>query len=93
MSTIGIGSIAIIILSALVIGFVVDLLVPGKRAWAWLVTMLAAGIGATAAGYGFAGQPYVDDLSLWPALIAALVAAVVVRLALRLTQPTAVRRR
>lgn len=81
--------IVVLVLVALVVGFVVDLFVPGKRPWAWLLTMLVAGIGGAAAGYSFSAvDPFINNLSLWPALVAALLAALVVRLALRGTRPT-----
>ncbi len=77
--------IVVLALVALVVGFLVDLLVSGKRPWAWLLTMLAAGIGGAAAGYSFSTYPFIGNLSVWPALFATLLAAILVRLALRLT--------
>jgi uncharacterized membrane protein YeaQ/YmgE (transglycosylase-associated protein family) len=76
--------IVVLALIALVVGFLVDLLVPGKRPWAWLLTMLAAGVGGAAAGYSVSSiYPFIGNLSVWPALFAALLAAALVRFALR----------
>ena len=84
--------IVVLVLLAVVVGFVVDLFVPGKRSWAWLLTMLAAGGGGALAGYSFSNiYPFIGNLSFWPALIAALLAAIVVRVGLRLTGQPALR--
>lgn len=78
--------IVVLVLMAVVVGFVVDLFVP-KRAWAWLLTMLAAGVGGAAAGYAVGTvYPFIGNLSFWSAFGGALLAAIVVRLGLRLTQ-------
>jgi uncharacterized membrane protein YeaQ/YmgE (transglycosylase-associated protein family) len=79
--------IVVLLVVALVIGFLVDLFVPGKRPWAWLLTMLAAALGGAAAGYTISSvNPFINNLSLWPMLLAALLAAILVRLTLRLTK-------
>src|SRR5690349_20114312 len=79
--------VVVLVLIALVVGFLVDLFVPGKRPWAWLLTMLAAGIGGAVAGYTVSSiYHFINNLSVWPLLIAALFSAVIVRRALRLTK-------
>lgn len=79
--------IVVLVVVALVVGFLVDLFVPGKRPWAWLPTMLAAGVGGAVAGYTISSvYPFINDLSLWPMLFAALLAAILVRFAVRLTK-------
>lgn len=82
----------VLALIALMVGFLVDLFVPGKRPWAWLLTMLAAGAGGALAGYSFGNlYPFIGNLSVWPALVAALLGAIVVRVALRLTSRPSLR--
>jgi uncharacterized membrane protein YeaQ/YmgE (transglycosylase-associated protein family) len=84
--------IVVLALLAVVVGFLVDLFVPGKRPWVWLLTMLAAGAGGALAGYSFSDiYPFIGNLSFWPALLAALVAAAIVRVALRRTRRPALR--
>lgn len=78
--------IVVLVAIAVAVGFVVDLFVP-KRAWAWLVTMVAAGLGGAALGYSVGTiYPFIGNLSIWSALVGAVLAAIVVRVGLRLTQ-------
>ncbi len=84
--------IVVLVLLAVAVGFFVDLFVPGKRPWAWLLTMLAAVVGGALAGYSFSDiYPFIGNLSFWPALVATLTAALLVRVALRLTRRPSLR--
>jgi uncharacterized membrane protein YeaQ/YmgE (transglycosylase-associated protein family) len=85
---IGWVGLALLIIGALVIGVGFQFLGRGAGPYEWVVTSIAAFIGAFAASELFVGlrdwQPTVDGVALIPALVGGLVVGAIVALTMRL---------